>query len=163
MTLKFTGIIFWKKQSVGKNDAKKWRPEGRKGVAHAAWFLGRVGYPIWALVALFASIFLPKASSWPKTDYKNSPPTFSRGERRRNTETTKQRPGVADWSGKTPAGRCRHGLHLLRQLLHRLPDEGGVVHPLDFGFVVVTWSNLSMYDHCWSPYDVPCMSMDLSM
>ena len=54
-------------------------------------------------------------------------------------------------------------LHLLQRLLHRLHDEGGVVHPLDLGFVVVTWSNLSMYDHCWSPYDVLCISMDLSM
>jgi hypothetical protein len=31
----------------------------------------------------------------------------------------------------------------------------GVVQPRDYGYVVVTWSNLSMYDHCWSPYDVP--------
>jgi hypothetical protein len=29
--------------------------------------------------------------------------------------------------------------------------------------VVVTWSNLSMYDHCWSLYDVPCIIMELSM
>ena len=55
---------------------------------------------------------------------------FSRGERRRNTETPKQRPGAVDWMGETPAGRCHRGLHLLRRLLHRLHDEGGVVHPL---------------------------------
>ena len=29
-------------------------------------------------------------------------------------------------------------LHLLQRFLHRLHDEGGVVHPLDLGFVVVT-------------------------
>ena len=40
--------------------------------------------------------------------------------------------------GGTPAGRCRRGLHLLRRLLHNLHDEGGGVHPLDFGFLVVT-------------------------
>jgi hypothetical protein len=34
---------------------------------------------------------------------------------------------------------------------------------MDYGFVVVTWYNLSMYYHCWSPYDVPYMIMELSM
>ena len=49
-------------------------------------------------------------------------------KRRTNTETPKRRSGAADWRGKTPAGRCRGGLHLLQRLLHRLHDEGGVVH-----------------------------------
>jgi hypothetical protein len=63
--------------------------------------------------------------------------------------------------------RCRNRLQpslLLHQhLLIALHHERGVVHPLDYGFVVVNWSNLSMYCHCWSPYDVPCMIMELSM
>ena len=81
----------------GRNKAwekgwKKWRPEGRNGVAHAARFLGHVGYPIWALVASFASILLPEASS------------FSRGEHCRNTETTKQRLGLQIEGGKLRRG-----------------------------------------------------------
>jgi hypothetical protein len=47
---------------------------------------------------------------------------------------------------------CRNCLRsplLLHQRLHlALHHERGVVHPLDYGFVVVTWSNLSMYCHC---------------
>ena len=46
---------------------------------------------------------------------------------------------------------------------HRSPSWGGVVHPLDFGFVVVTWSNLSMYDHCSNPYELPYMITVLLM
>ena len=55
-------------------------------------------------------------------------PRRSLKERRTNTETPKRRSGAADWRGKTPAGRCRRGLHLLHRLLHRLHDEEGVVH-----------------------------------
>ena len=43
----------------------------------------------------------------------------------RNTETEIR---SCRLEGKTPAGRCRRGLHLLHRLLHRLHDEEGVVH-----------------------------------
>ena len=57
------GINFWKEESVGAKEAKKWRPEGRKGVPHAARYRGRMGPPLLALVAPFVLILLPEASS----------------------------------------------------------------------------------------------------
>ena len=129
----FAGIIFWKEQSVGAKEAKKWKPEGQKRWAHAARFLGRVGPPILGLEPPMPSIFVPVPSSWPKNDYKNSPPTAFGREHRRNTKPRNRRPGTADWRGKTPAGRCRGGLHLLQHLHHHHHDEGGVVHPWTLG------------------------------
>ena len=41
--LKIYGDHFLEETKRGEKDAKKWRPKGRKGVAHAARFLGRVG------------------------------------------------------------------------------------------------------------------------
>ena len=63
MTWNFTSIRFWKEQSVGVKEAKKWRPEGQKRWAHAARFLGRVGPPKLALEAPMPLIFVPVASS----------------------------------------------------------------------------------------------------
>ena len=54
---------FLEEESVGAKEAKKWRPEGQKRVAHAARFLGRMGPLNCALVALLPSIFLLEASS----------------------------------------------------------------------------------------------------
>ena len=133
MTWNFANISFWKEQGLGAKEEQKWKAEGKKRWAHAARFLGRVGPLILALEPPMPSIFVSLVSSWPKNDYKNSPPNPFGEERRRNTETMKQRPGAADWRGKTPAGRCRSGLHLLQQLLHRLLDEEGVVHPWTMG------------------------------
>ena len=63
MSCKFTGIIFWKEEDLGAKEASKRRPEGRKRVPHAARYRGRVGPPLLALVAPFATILLPEASS----------------------------------------------------------------------------------------------------
>ena len=59
MSYKFTGIIILE---GGRPRSERW-PEGQKGVPHAAWYCSRVGPPILALVAPFASILLPEASS----------------------------------------------------------------------------------------------------
>ena len=61
MSCKFTGIIFWKEEDLGAKESSKRRPEGQKRWAHAA--RGRVGHPLLGLVAPFASILLPEASS----------------------------------------------------------------------------------------------------
>ena len=63
MSCKFMGIIFWKEEDLGAKEASKWRPEGQKRVPHAALVPGRVGPPLLALVAPFATILLPEASS----------------------------------------------------------------------------------------------------
>ena len=64
MSCKFTGIIFfWKEEDLGAKEANKRRPEGQNRVPHAAPVPGRVGPPLLALVAPFASILLPEASS----------------------------------------------------------------------------------------------------
>ena len=63
MSCKFTGIIFWKEEDLGEKEASKRRPEGQKRVPHAAPIPGRVGPPLLGLVAPFASILLPEASS----------------------------------------------------------------------------------------------------
>ena len=163
ITSPFTGVIILEERRLGVEGSKQTKTRRPKEGADAATVPGRVGPPILALGAPTPLIFLPEASSWPKNDYIKGPQGFHKLERRWKHETPKRRSGAADWRGKTPVGRCRWCLHLLQRLLHRLHDEGGVVHPLDLGFVVVTWSNLSMYGHCWIPYDVPCISMDLPM
>ena len=63
MSCKFTGIIFWKEEDLGAKEASKRRPERQKRVPHVAPIPGRVGPPLLALVAPFASILLPEASS----------------------------------------------------------------------------------------------------
>ena len=63
MSCKFTGIIFWKEEELGAKEARKRRSEGQKRVPHAAPVPGHVGPPLLGLVALFASILLPEASS----------------------------------------------------------------------------------------------------
>ena len=77
---------FLEGQSVGAKEANKRRPEAQKGVAHAATVPGRVGPTIRSLGAPMSSIFLPEASSWPKTDYKNSP----RGSSERSAAETQK-------------------------------------------------------------------------
>ena len=63
MSYKFTGSFFWKEEDLGAKEASKRRPEGQKRVPHAAPVPGRVGPPLLCLVAPFALIVLPKASS----------------------------------------------------------------------------------------------------
>ena len=60
---KIYGDHFLEETKHGEKGWKKWRPEGRKGGPHAATVLGRGGPPILALVAPFASILRPEASS----------------------------------------------------------------------------------------------------
>ena len=63
MSCKFMGIIFWKEEDLGVKDASKRRLEGQTRVPHAAHVPGRVGPPLLGLVAPFATILLPEASS----------------------------------------------------------------------------------------------------
>ena len=73
MSYKFTGIIFWKEEDLGAKEASKRRPEGQKRVPHADPVPGRMGPPLLALVAPFASILLSEASSNLKTTIKIVP------------------------------------------------------------------------------------------
>ena len=133
MTCNFRSINIWKEEDLGAKEANKRRFDGQKGEAHAAKTLGRVGPTFWSLDAPLPSIFSPTTPSWPKTDYKNSPRGFSE---RRAAETQKHRNRDQELQiggGKSPAGRCRRGLHLLQRLLHRIHDEEGVVHPWTMG------------------------------
>ena len=144
----------WRKQANGG-----WRPKRgwpMRPLYLAAW--GPLFWPSW--LRCRRSFFLKLPRDLKTTIY--DPRAFAK-ENTAETQNTESE--IWSWrlEGENSVERCRHGLHLLQQCLHRLHDEEGVVHPLDLGFVVVTWSNLSMYDHCWSPYDVPCMSTDLSM
>ena len=60
MSYKFMGII---KEDLGAKESSERRPEGKKRVPHAATVPGRVGPPNFALIAPFASILRPDASS----------------------------------------------------------------------------------------------------
>ena len=63
MSCKFRGIIFRKEEDLGAKEGSERRPEGQKGVPHAARYRGRVGPPISSLVAPSASILRLEASS----------------------------------------------------------------------------------------------------
>ena len=64
MSCKFTRIIFfWKEEDLGAKEASKRRPEGQKRVPHVAPVHAHVGPPLLGLMAPFASILLPEASS----------------------------------------------------------------------------------------------------
>ena len=75
---KIQASLFWKEEDVGAKESSKRRPEGQKGVAHAATVPGHVGPTILGLEAPQPSIFLPPPSSWPKNGYKRSPTAFSK-------------------------------------------------------------------------------------
>ena len=77
MSYKFTGIIIL--EGGRPRSERSQRTEARGpigGGSHAATVPGRVGPPISALVAPFASILRPEAASWPKNAYIKGPPTF---------------------------------------------------------------------------------------
>ena len=57
---KLQGLLFWKEEDFGAKDRSKRRPQGRKRWAHAATPPGRVGPPIWGLVAPLAWFFFTK-------------------------------------------------------------------------------------------------------
>ena len=62
MSYKFTGIIILEGGRPRAKEASERRPEGQKRMPHAATVPGRVGPPISALVAPFASILRSEAS-----------------------------------------------------------------------------------------------------
>ena len=63
MSYKFRGIIILEGQDFGAKEVNERRPGDKKGGSHVAPVPGRVGPPLLALVAPFASILLPEASS----------------------------------------------------------------------------------------------------
>jgi hypothetical protein len=92
-------------------------------------------------VPSMSSVFAWFSSSWPKTIYLKAPLGLHERRRQRNTKT--QNRGCRNLSEEDRRGnRCRSCLRtslLLNQhLLLALHHEGGLIHPLDYGFVVVT-------------------------
>ena len=63
MSCKFTGIIILEGGRPRSEGSKQTEAGGAKEGAHAARYRGRVGPPLLALVAPFATILLPEASS----------------------------------------------------------------------------------------------------
>ena len=63
MSYKFTGIVILEGEDLGAKKSSERRPEGQKGVPHAARYRGHVVPPLLALVAPFATILHPEASS----------------------------------------------------------------------------------------------------
>ena len=63
MSCKFTGIIFLEGGRPRSERSKQTEAGGAKGVPHAARYMGRVGPPLLALVAPFASILRSEAYS----------------------------------------------------------------------------------------------------
>ena len=84
-----------------------------------------------------------------------------RGANIRNTKIEdNMQPPEEDWRGNRCRNRLRPPLLLHQRHLGALHDERGVVYPLDFGFVDLTWSNLSIFVHSilnghviFSPHD----------
>ena len=60
---KIQASVFWKEEDLGAKEANKRSPEGRKAVAHAARYCGRVGPTLFPLGAPLRSIFAPPTSS----------------------------------------------------------------------------------------------------
>ena len=64
ISYKFTGVIILEGEDLGAKEVNERRPEDQKGGgSHAATVPGRVGPSHLALVAPFASILRPEASS----------------------------------------------------------------------------------------------------
>ena len=114
MSWKFTGIIFLEGRRPRSEGCKQTEVGGPKEGGPHGPVLGHMGPLIWALEAPLPSIFVPVASSWPKTDYKNSPSTSFERRRRRNTkpETERQKAAAGeDRRGETPPESTSGGLH----------------------------------------------------
>ena len=101
MSYKFRGVIILEGQDFGAKEVNERRPEGQEGGSHSAPVPGRVGPPLLGLVAPFASILLPEASSWPKKSYVKSPPTFfeERAATREKQETERQKAAAGEDRG----------------------------------------------------------------
>ena len=63
MSYKFRGVIILEGEDLGAKEVNERRPEDQDRGSHVATVPGRVGPPISALVAPFASILRPEASS----------------------------------------------------------------------------------------------------
>ena len=63
MSYKFTGVIILEGEDLGAKEVNERRPKDQKGGSHAARYCSRVGLSQLALVAPFASILCPEASS----------------------------------------------------------------------------------------------------
>ena len=63
MSYKFRGVIILEGEDLGAKEVNEWRPEDQDRGSHAATVPGCVGPSISALVAPFASILRPEASS----------------------------------------------------------------------------------------------------
>ena len=63
ISYKFRGVIILEGEDLGAKEVNERRPEDQDGGSHAATVPGRVGPSHLALVAPFASILRPEASS----------------------------------------------------------------------------------------------------
>ena len=120
--------IFGRKKTCGRRKQTNGVTRAKRGGPTRPDSLTAWDPPNWHSGLRCCRSFFPKLRLDLKTTIYRPPQGFRERERRRNRETMKQRSGAEDWRGKTPAGRCRRGLHLLQRLLHRLHDEEGVVH-----------------------------------
>ena len=103
---KISRVHFLEGTKCRSEGSEKMEVRGPKDVG----LLGRVEHPLWALVAPMSSVFVSVASSWPKTDYKNSPPRSFARRRRRNTKPRNIRQKAVageDWRGETPPDHLR--------------------------------------------------------
>ena len=125
--LQIYGHHFLEGTKLGGEGSKQAKPRGPKEGGPRGLCTWPRGPTNLALDALLPSIFSQPTSSWPKTDYKNSPLTFSRTSA---AETQKHR--KRDLELQIGGGKLRRGaagvVHLLHRHLHRLHDEEGVVH-----------------------------------
>ena len=120
--------IFGRKKDYGKGKQANGGPRAKRAGPTRPQYQATWDPPVRASWLRCLRSFLHRHRLDLKTPIKKRSPDVLWKERRTNTETPKQRSGAADWRGKTSAGRCRGGLHLLQRLLHRLHDEEGVVH-----------------------------------
>ena len=107
MSYKFRGVIILEGQYYGVKEVNERRREDQKRGSHAATVPGRVGPLNLALMAPFASILCPEASSWPKNAYIKGPPTFFEGRaatwKKQETETRRLQIGGGKLR-RSPAG-----------------------------------------------------------
>ena len=144
MSWKFTGIIFWKQEDLGAREASKRRPDGQRRVPHAAPVPGHVGPPLLGLVAPFATIILPEASSWHKNAYIKSLPTFfeERAATREKQETETRRLQILE--GGNSGGALPDRSPSSPSTSPPSPWWRGSSPPLDYWFVAVAYVSLSL-------------------
>ena len=144
-----------RKRANGGRKAKRGWPT--RPLYLAAW-----GPPTWPSGLRSRRSFLHRLRLDLKTPIKKVPWRFAKGAppKHRNTETEIR---SCRLEGENSGGALPGWSPPSPMTSPPSPWWRGSSPPPGFGFVVVTWSNLSMYDHCWIPYDVPCMIMELSL